>query len=654
MLLANLPEDLLALLLTGDLSWVAIALWKAGNRQLMSKMSNGGVRDLILVLHPKPDSFDVVWPQCLKHFRLRSLSVSWRHSSACPFTPPGETLRAELRQLWKGITHLTLIGKSAEKVFLHKLPPKPKKPKKSNYSRKGPVKRAKISEYDDVSDTIASASTPITDTWIMSETLPNLTRLTISTGNPAKNGKFNALSIRSFDVLPRGLVYLDLSECSFTLYAEDCEKMPSTLRTLILPHNAVTEDNITSMPTSLKHIDSADRKSRCYTHEALKLKFNDETGSILPNLLELGVSLFPSHFSELYTDIGETWSLPIKELQVLIPPQDFRTPTSRAFFEFPVHSRMFPATLTRLKTCRLDWDAIPDSSIWSPSLTHLELETLDCIHNGNFPKLPRGLVTLRWYGPGQLRIRRPYGGDPDTLDSGRLCLEDIDAARWTRVRAKLNAYGDTLLDKDRREELEDYISEVERGALFGLPVTLEELSFRFVYCYELTMGLLPPLATHAEIMQRHTNHISPVSLVPPFLTSLRLNMYCTQFVGHYEPKRIKGLLFSNVRELDLVYNGFPRDARFLPNRLHRLTLNLPIELSPHMFSLLPTSLRHLAAIGHSISKEGWRDAIPAQLETFSLSSYPQYRLLSEEDINDLREQLAIQGTQLRFDPLVLI
>ena len=427
--------------------------------------------------------------------------------------------------------------------------------------------------------------------------------------------------------------------------------MPSTLKTLILPCNTITDDNISSLPSSLTCVDSSDRKSRCFTLEALKLKFQDENGSILPNLLELGVSLYPSHFSELYSAIGEKWSLPIKEIQVLTPPHDYRTPTARAFFEFPVCSRMFPPTLTRLKTGRIDWHNIPDSSIWSPSLTHIELDTYEYLRNVHFPKLPRGLVTLRWYGPVDLgTFGYPYS-DTDAMDSGRICLEGIDAEKWSQVRVKLNAYGDTLLDKDRREELEDYISEVERGALFGLPVTLEELSFRFIGCQNLTMGLLPPLVTHAEILQKHSTAISPVSLVPPFLTSLKLNMHCTLAQGRYDAQRTKGLHYSNVRELELVGSGFLPAMHCFPHRLHKLTLNQIVELSPQVLANMPSTLRHLAATNdRTYFFYGWRDAIPAQLETFTLSR-SLFDLLLRVHTNyvlhdQMKEQLARQGTKL--------
>ena len=75
MILSELPTTILALLLDGELSWASILLYQTGDKTLMSKLTNGGVRQVIL----NNNNYllrSLRLPSCLKSFRLRSLHIS--------------------------------------------------------------------------------------------------------------------------------------------------------------------------------------------------------------------------------------------------------------------------------------------------------------------------------------------------------------------------------------------------------------------------------------------------------------------------------------------------------------------------------------------------------------------------------------------------
>lgn len=114
---AELPIEVLAQILSGSSSFAAIMLWCCGNGILSTKLANGGVRDLSL--ETVNGNRAVTWPQCLKRFRLRALSVTAKDGYGS-----ASGLRHELKQLCPHLKTLEVCGLGAMEAFF----PSPKFP----------------------------------------------------------------------------------------------------------------------------------------------------------------------------------------------------------------------------------------------------------------------------------------------------------------------------------------------------------------------------------------------------------------------------------------------------------------------------------------------------------------------------------------------
>lgn len=112
-----LSVDVLALILKDDLSWAAIELWKSGCRPLMAKLANGAVQEMRLQ-DGRREGWQVKWPRCLAHFKLRFLSFKALY---LPFENPS-LVHHELKKLNGRLITLEVSFQGATEAFFPPLP----------------------------------------------------------------------------------------------------------------------------------------------------------------------------------------------------------------------------------------------------------------------------------------------------------------------------------------------------------------------------------------------------------------------------------------------------------------------------------------------------------------------------------------------------
>lgn len=108
MIFSLLPPDILSHILSKDISFMALELYKCGDKALNHRLENGGVVFIDLVDYA-PGSLNR-WPFLLPRFScLRELSVSSRYGTLLPVS----SLREQLQQLPRSLTTLKLFFRGA-------------------------------------------------------------------------------------------------------------------------------------------------------------------------------------------------------------------------------------------------------------------------------------------------------------------------------------------------------------------------------------------------------------------------------------------------------------------------------------------------------------------------------------------------------------
>lgn len=626
--LQDLSEDVLALIFVGECSVEALALWMTLNRQMQAKLANGGLNHLEITHINIANG--VSWPQYINRLKLRSLRIL--RLQCRTELPLGPQLRSELRQLWHGLETLEIGGQDVEKAFeLEKHVSKRKKPKKVTYSRKGPSKRAKLADNAD-----PSAEEALSGDWNMNITHPSLKSLTIASGGAFRNGRFPKLDFGNVAFLPRSLTHLDVSQTGFLLTVEGCLNLPPQLTTLILPRTSlqvedpppINDDIIDCLPHSLTRIEPCSDAGACYSLEAM-VKLANPHRKCLPNLASFPDCGNLEYWYYLYKQHG-AWPSNVFEM-------DLTTNTNVEFPEDWIHSyspqwpsgwpytsflEQLPFTLTSLTAKKLPWTqlaAAPDR-FWSSTLTSLSLRQKEIDHHF-FHLLPRNLKRFKlWLWD--------HRGTTDAsvallLQRGRDILQDIDAKKWSQAKLQLIAHRDSELDADRKAEIDKYISEVELGALYGLPLSLESLEYS-TYIGSCPASLLPPFVTRSKL-QCYTMpdpSISPIRAISPFLTDLDLSVQQDDSLKTLASTSsgAHALRHSQIISFSLRIDSLraPYLLDFLPRDLRELSLHSERPLSLATFEKLPQSLRHLqlfysSSFGYRPSEEPWVKALPRNL-----------------------------------------
>ena len=551
MQLQDLPIEVLAQILVGEASIEAIGLWMTWNRQMMAKLVNGAVRELeIGTLTVNASS---KWPQYLKLWKLKSLRISslkWHSNRRI-----GPLLRAELRQLWSGLERLEIDGDGVELAF-ELQNSKPTKP--STSLRNPPTKKAKLSD--------SPAEAKDTGDWNMNTTHPHLTRLKIASSRTSPKTR---LKFGSITFLPQSLAHLDVSGTFFTIDASECAHLPPQLETLILPATSViTEHNIGALPPSLTQVHTAGNTGSCFTSAAL-LALARDPKVILPNL-----AVFPGPYDvlmwyNLYHVAGDKWRLNTLDMYIYssgmsikandfvnVLPEPWESAWRRQSFYSATPTALWlsealPESLTKLSVDAIDWKSDPSYHVWPATLTSVELRN-DMIPQSYFSALPRNLKEL---------TVRSTGYHPDRsalLLQGQTSLSKVDEQKWRQLKLELQSERDREPDLFQKTQFDQYIAEVEKGGLYGLPLTLERILVTAWYPLSCGIMLYPPKLKSADSFPTLKPDASALETLPPrSLTQLNIrinrndrNLWPNGEVGSESLKHSK-----SIKKMLLIHSG---------------------------------------------------------------------------------------------------
>ena len=506
MKLENFPLEVLTQIIHGDHSYLAIELWKCG-----SVVLNGKLRRSItsIDLTHKSACTTTRYPRCLKEFiNLRRLSIFSLYHGLCS----APTLSNELRQLPSTLTDLEFRVKDASPLFFghvnvrneddqllgdDELPP--------------PSKRSKLEE------------TPNTENEPpflrhVSQLWPNLRRLTVGGGGPP----LAAVNFIDFSMLPRTLEYLDLSMAYFAEnhLLDNSEGIPSGLKTLMFSEGFLSTSDLHFLPPSLTNIGSS------LSIEAMLTLAENPT--MLPNLETFPVweseraEAMEEFNNEILSNIRK-WPSNIKELvfmsethstifnpELKLPAQLEILDTWDQELTAP-QLELIPRSVTSLDVGMVDWTKVT-LSMWPPCLKTLMLRQFS---NGSqyLHLLPRTLTKLTMDIAGDAEV--PV--ESYSSASGLEALNGADKELWNTIKSTLRDSGFNGGDASA------YISAVESGRLFGLPLTLTDLNISSRKEHPTLPLLLPPqLHKFTFSVPRWFDALEYFHLLPPSLTEIGL------------------------------------------------------------------------------------------------------------------------------------
>ena len=519
-----LPPELLRLILNGSNSWAAIELWKAGDRTLSAKLVNYGVTDVELVDN-RPDSTSR-WPTCLTCFKLERLSITRLDG---PFYPPGALLQ-ELEHLHRGLKTLQLYLPNIESRF------------------KGPTDFGTI--------------------W------PSLERLDLDSSQKADAPL--VYNTPNLALLPRTLTWLGLPRCHLDRWKKG---FPPNLQTLRVYPETIDVEGLTLLPESITDIMSG---ASDYALGALV-----EDPQILPKLRVfpiISVEYLEAGFSHFVEAVRRTtWPPNMFSLKLYVEPDDIdpfdRLPSTLTYlnilYDFsdgsPLRSTSsLPRGLTYLKVPEIEWKLI-DVSAWPSALATLAIR--DKANDSEyFHLLPRRLTTLRF---AEFATKASFKApNKEALLGHGLASLQSDLELWTSRKQE-------LLRDDIFATLESanaYISSVEEGRLFGLPLTLTHIKVPALEEFDSCGLIMPPKMTLIESYGLNCAETKLFAALPH--TSIHLTMHHPQ--GSNTPSY-----------------ALPTDAPLYASSLTWLSLECPPwpPASRLPFSSLPRALRKLELKG---------------------------------------------------------
>lgn len=560
MKLEQLPIEVLEQILANQFAWAAIELWKCGNGALNSKLARGAITNMTLL--------DTVgygpgrWPRCIKHFRLKTLSIS-RPTGLCT----DYLLLQQVRKLHKDLKHLSITAQNAPRALFAKA--SSQEVDYVNY-------RSDDSGDENFEDLSAD------NKWNISKRF-NLESLEVS----GSYSDQKTLAPDFFQFLPRSLTHLKIGNVKLRIKDPKVfGQLPPQLKSLELPLDTIDEDALAYLPSTLTQITSS------LTLAAHLILFGEP--SLFPNLVD-----FPTRDEErvpqemieaTLMDSTLPWPTRMRSMtlanidsSLLTFPPNLTSITFVASFGFDLFGERlrtaFPRTLTSIHGANIDWKDI-ELLDWPPQLT--SLMSYGGAHFGPhvFSKLPRSLKIANVTG-------RSLGSVSSTLrDSmflkrqGLELLESLDANRWKLAKEKLI----NEVTPQTVARVNAYIEAVETGGLYGLPLGLIELKISGMASLETIDFLWPPQLGFANLSDSSVSlSENYFELLPPSIT----------FISLLDTASIAELP-SNLQIFDL----------FIPD--HKFT-------TKH-FKSLPTSLIEFTLTCASITaKEGWTHLIPRTL-----------------------------------------
>lgn len=464
--LARLPVEVLKTIFVFSKTWRAIELWKTGDRTLMSKIANNGIHSIRLQLYSGLIS-QVSLPKCVESIALTAL----RFDTCLGHLSPGH-FNEQLKSLsTPNLKTLKLISSSG-------------------------LLEALFSE-DHIFD------------W--TPRFPALQKLDIRAPATRSPGPFGSFV---FPYLPRSLLYFNLTS-AFPYDISTFEGIPPNLQALHLPMTITPETLRLGLPTSLTKFGFG------FAYEALVTLALEP--NLLPNLID-----FPSVPSEKLVEffgtlkekgvpipLGMT-SLYTPQLPVDVLMENMPSKLTTLWLESDTTTfgRTFlmalPHTLEGLSLKTADWQSI-ESHHWPSNMTSFSLSSSPDFGPLHFHRLPRGLKYL-------FQSLAQYGSlNTEELDHAQLLglglaqLATNDQEQWQKIKRDLV--------RDYHESsaaVERYISAVELGGLYGLPLGITTLKLG-LSAHQCTVDLLlSPCTTVVRVESiivaskaSFWNHLSP-------------------------------------------------------------------------------------------------------------------------------------------------
>ena len=613
MLLEELPVEVLELIIRGQTSCGAFGLWKTGNRHLLSKLSNNGIKELELVYRsPRTQQqVPISLPESLISFKLRSLSLS------C-FAPPKDLslIRNGIKQLHPELKSLTLLLPGAISVLFgggrnlgdstDSLGPMPsKRPKKA--SRNGVEG----------------------DSWTLRKYFMELEELRIV------DIAFESCTLQESHLaqLPRSLTSFS---CGFseTLPFSSFKDLPRKLVRLELPdHDLINLQNYKSLPSTLTSV-------RGINDSELIILLAKKSSKIFPHLVEFPFSQIMSpgdeYFEALKGSDGKwpatlsQFSFRLASSEAIFTALPLKTAVlriSRSPSPFDIYSSILTKFnlphLTELYVTKVDWSEIT-SNMWPPLLTHLELASDVYFGPHHYYRLPRSLKTLVSMISDALTTMTldmvDVSEDSSLLEQGRLVLENHEKEIWSTLKLQLIQRG----EKEGGRELlrrERYIEEVEKGSLYGLPLALVSLKLERDNIYKPPRLILPPRLTILSTWTAAASQNIFWYLLPPSLTSI-IPSPSLPFAANtiFQGPPSESEMFNCRSLVSLSLTWFLKletgaCLAYLPRSLRSLTLStFQTTLEASWIKTLPEHLEQLSLYCQAISPfDAWTCALPKTL-----------------------------------------
>ena len=630
MRLSDFPVDVLAHILNGEVSYASILFWKSGDRQMMEKLSKGGITHVEL-----EDSNERVpgrWPRCLKNFKLSSLSIAQGHG----FESLAE-VHNELRQLHQSLEKLELLFIGALKAIF---------PTTSSVLRRQVSHYQSITEGDDnvEIEELSSISSGTSRKRAREEDVDDEQMLPLKDGSYDSNKRMK-LGEGSMDQSFGNMVWnMNSTHPRLRHLTINPRFETVTLDACLLPH----------LPTSLETLTlyTIDISGEGLNFQALfpqLMEFNLHACSLPKSFsLEcLPASLVRSNIVYRVEHIPLAYSIPSRITSLTITDT---TTTSRGAILQP----LLPPTLTHFA---ITPDSLTGSDIssfdpllWPPSLTSFCAK----LFQSQYPYLPRGLKILKIQSPLSFSNwieeseEDESDDEPDSqfafLEAGRNTLNSIDAQKWSNIKEYL--FEDALTMENngiaRMEAVHRYITKVEKGALYGLPLSLTTFKACVMYDEEFSSFILPPNLTSADmgLYTLMTYSTTFFDLLPSSLT--HLGIYSSMPVDREEGVVWKIMLVEDARQLWL-YNhpnlksmSFPARAAHISNdsypEMHCYTKILPrglvnleilardLDVGPELEFLPPKLTRLALDSSRSTPQESWLSYLPPGLKHLVVSS----------------------------------
>lgn len=644
MQLNALPAEVLSILLARSNSFIAVDLWKCGDRLLNEKLAIGvleldlqEVRDVAVVRR---------LPGCIKHFRrLRSSIITFSGIHALSRI---NGIRKAITEWTSDLLHLEMHFCNAQKLLLEGHP---------LLADGSHITLQNTDQLDEMSMEKAF-STSIDGVWSLRDVFPRLETLCLSGG--LTGPKF--MSDLHLWLLPRTLTRLSLQLPTSNSLHRDLRGLPKTLTDLSLSDRSISADAIRSLPVGIQ-LRKVNATSLAEDARTLLLREHEKW---FPHLEVFALPETTYNDAAAMKVALEHGSWPLNLLTLLF----IQTPASQVF-EIPLPPRLtelsisrpghgdvpmvdgeflragtLPPTLKQLTVPEIDWSAV-SAELWPPGLasivSHWHSELF-----GAFHKLPRSLTAIKMlHLPAKSHLQQMPLNSLLRLNTaqyiehlkkmGRRMLKTLDNAAWTAIKAEY--------ETSRSRHSIANLQAVEAGWHFGLPLSLR--SFIAMHASSEGEPLLdfsvPP---RTELVSTPFNRVERLlTTIPPStkeLVILAVRDWRVELAGRAEIEKQKEFWSRSEYAPTSASSGLSPSHSAVGSHVQ-------LSIIDELHTLLP-NLTTLRLSGASF----WVDLIPClprSLTTLIFRAVPSGKVqrLEAEALRDLPanlEVLALHGHQL--------